>query len=116
MRHELFGVDELQPGEMRSVMVDRVAVVVVRTADGSFRALRDRCPHQGVKLSLGKLEPIVVGDDVDRYEVTEDLLVRCPWHGYEFAVDSGRCLADPDHSRVRAYKVEVEGDTVVLER
>jgi nitrite reductase/ring-hydroxylating ferredoxin subunit len=117
VRHRLFSADELQPGEWRTVVVDGASIVVIKTPDGGFRALRDICPHQGVPLSLGKLQPIVVGDDVGVYDLAPDrFMLRCPWHGYEFDVDSGRCLADPEHVRVRTYPVTIEEGSVCIER
>jgi 3-phenylpropionate/trans-cinnamate dioxygenase ferredoxin subunit len=100
---------------MRSVSVDGVAVVVVRTPDGAVHALRDRCSHASAALSNGRLARVVVGDTVGSYRLSDDFMIRCPRHGYEFDVATGRCLADPGH-RVRAYAVTVEDGTVVLER
>jgi nitrite reductase (NADH) small subunit len=115
-KHALFRQSELAPGEFRQASLDGVAVVVLRTADGTLRALRDVCPHQGALLSKGSLEAAVDGADVGRYELRADRAVlRCPWHGYEFDVESGRCLADPG-SRVRAYPVTVEDGIVTVER
>ena len=115
-KHALFPQTELAPGELRQVKVDGVAIVVLRTSDGHLRALRDTCPHQGALLSNGSLEAAVDGPDVGRYELSPDRAVlRCPWHGYEFDVESGRCLADPG-SRVRAYLVTVEAGIVTVER
>jgi nitrite reductase (NADH) small subunit len=116
MRHELFPLDELPAGEMRSVMVGQVAIVVIHGTDGRLRALRDTCSHHGARLSRGLLQPLVVGDDVGDRQLSSKLVVRCPWHGFEFDVDTGRCPADPDRARVRAYAVTVEDGTVVLER
>jgi nitrite reductase (NADH) small subunit len=117
VRHELFGMDELRPGELRAVRIAGVAIVVMRTPAGDYRALRDSCSHHGAPLSHGRLQPVTVGDDVGCYELSTDRFVlRCPWHGYEFDTENGRCLADPEHARVRAYTVTVEGGTVFLER
>ena len=114
--HPLFPDGELAPGELRRVEVDGIAIVVLRTPDGTLRALRDVCPHQGAVLSRGRLEAAVDGEDVGRYELSRDRAVlRCPWHGYEFDVESGRCLADPA-ARVRAYLVAVEDGIVTVER
>lgn len=115
-KHPLFPQVELGPGDVRRVTLDGVAVVVVRTAAGELRALRDICPHQGARLSNGKLEAAVDGPAVGHYSLSEDrTILRCPWHGYEFDVETGRCLADAS-SRVRAYPVTVEGGIVVVER
>jgi 3-phenylpropionate/trans-cinnamate dioxygenase ferredoxin subunit len=41
--------------------------------------------------------------------------MRCPWHGWEFDIASGRSLFDPDGVRVRNYPVTVEDGTVIVE-
>ncbi len=48
-------------------------LVFFRDAQGVAHALLDRCPHRGVKLSLG--------------EVTKEGCLRCPFHAWEFAGD-----------------------------
>ncbi len=116
MKHDLFSSDELSPGTLRRVLVDGIAVVVLRTSAGELHALRDICPHLGARLSGGWLTPLVDGDDVDNRWLTDRTMLRCPWHGYEFDVDTGRCVADPEHVRVKAYGVAVEDGRVVLER
>jgi phenylpropionate dioxygenase-like ring-hydroxylating dioxygenase large terminal subunit len=54
-------------------------VVLFRTG-GRIAALLDRCPHRGVKLSLGR--------------VTPDGHLECPFHGWSFAGD-GACADVP---------------------
>jgi len=72
-------------------------VVLWRDAAGAPRAMRDRCPHRGTALSLGKLQS---GELV------------CPYRGWRFAAD-GRCthipqLEDParvpERARVEAWR------------
>src|ERR1700688_2675592 len=81
----LFSVGELKPGEMRAVDLNKRSLVVVRKRDGTYVALRNRCPHQGAPLSKGKIEPLTLGSQIGRYEEAVDRdVLRCPWHGYEF--------------------------------
>ena len=41
-------------------------------------------------------------------------MLRCPWHHYEFDLNTGRCLGDPEGKRVRTYDVrEVDGQIVL---
>ena len=54
-------------------------LVLWRDAAGALHAWRDRCPHRGAKLSLGRVEN-------DRLE--------CPYHGWQFAA-SGQCMHVP---------------------
>jgi nitrite reductase/ring-hydroxylating ferredoxin subunit len=114
VKHELFPADELARGQVRRAEVGGIAVVVMRLADGTLRALRDVCSHEGARLSEGWLIPRLVASDVG-FPTSEGVVLRCPWHGYEFDVDTGRCLADPERVRARAYPVTVENGTVVLE-
>lgn len=93
MRHALFPLSDIEPGSMQSVEVGSVRVVVVRKRDGSLRALRDVCPHRGARLSNGKLARQVVGEAPGARRLTETEVVLCPWHGFEFDVDGGRCVA-----------------------
>jgi nitrite reductase/ring-hydroxylating ferredoxin subunit len=59
---------------------------------------------------LAKLE-----DGIPREYLAEDQPVLCcPWHGIEFDLHTGRCLADPSQ-RVRTYEASVEGDHVYIE-
>lgn len=116
MRRRLLGLDELPAGELRRVEVDGDALVLARTPDGAVHALRDRCAHEGARISRGRLLRAIAAEDVDRSRVTDDYVIRCPWHGYEFDVTSGACLGDPRRARVRTYPVIVDDDAIWLER
>jgi phenylpropionate dioxygenase-like ring-hydroxylating dioxygenase large terminal subunit len=61
------------------VCVAGTNVVLFRDAAGGVKALLDRCPHRGVKLSLGRIE--------------QGCLV-CPFHGWQFD-GSGACTRVP---------------------
>lgn len=116
MKYELCREQDLEPGQMRTATAGQVAVIVIRKLDGSFRALRDRCPHRGARLSRGLLQEMIDGEQVGTRELRAEVVVRCPWHGYEFDVDSGRCPADPSRVRVKSYPVTVEDGRVLVER
>jgi 3-phenylpropionate/trans-cinnamate dioxygenase ferredoxin subunit len=116
-RYRVCRFDELEVGRLKAVEIDNIAVVLARTPDGQVRALRDTCPHMGARLSHGLLFAAFDSADVDDYRLAEDrFVIRCPWHGYEFDVEDGRCLGDPTRVRVRAYPVSVQDGEVWVER
>jgi 3-phenylpropionate/trans-cinnamate dioxygenase ferredoxin subunit len=89
----------------------------MRKHDGTYRALRNRCPHQGGPLAEGRIDPLIEGSAPGEYLLSPDReVVRCPWHQWEFDVDSGLSPADPRRYRVRAYDVTVQNGRVYLER
>ncbi len=68
-------------GTSIGVRVDETEYVVWRDANGAAHIWEDRCPHRGMKLSLG----FVRGDRI-----------ACLYHGWEYGTD-GRCQKIPAH-------------------
>ena len=87
-------------------------VGVVLGPDGP-RGLRNRCPHHGAPLCLGTVRERLAGSP-GRYERTDRAVLRCPWHGWEFDLDSGACLDEPS-LRVAVYPARVEAGRVLVE-
>jgi nitrite reductase/ring-hydroxylating ferredoxin subunit len=57
----------------------------------------------------------MVPSDPHVYEYgRDDEIVRCPWHGYEFEIASGRAIVDGSRMRVKTYDVALEGNDVVV--
>jgi nitrite reductase/ring-hydroxylating ferredoxin subunit len=107
-RYVIGAIDEFPPGSQRRVEVGRRAIAVFN-AGGRLYALRDVCPHQGAPLScgvvLGQLQASAPGDY--QYDAGTKY-VRCPWHGWEYNLETGQSSYDPQHDRVRAYSVTLE--------
>ncbi len=86
--------------------------------DDAYYALRDKCPHRGGSLCGGPVTgtaiPVDINIDGFRFIYGRDKqLVRCSWHGWEYDIKTGECLAD---TRLKARKVEVvrEDDKIYL--
>ena len=78
-------------------------------------ALADYCPHQQSPLAPGRLEFMMTdAGDAGGYHLSEKQVLRCPWHGYEFDLESGCSPADPRRMRVKTYPVTVEDGRVVV--
>lgn len=92
--------DDLAPGEIKWVAVDRERVVLANV-DGQFCALRDVCGHKNAPLSRGKL----VGH-----------LIECPLHFAQFDMRTGKFVDGPVSADVLVYEVRVEGETVFARR
>ncbi len=86
---------------------------------GGLRAYENRCRHQGGPVCtgeiLGRYEAVVNPDGTIAGErfVDDQLRIVCPWHGWEYDLESGRCAADPRFT-LRRYEVSVrDGDVYV---
>jgi nitrite reductase (NADH) small subunit len=88
-------------------------VGVVSDGNGGVHGIRNRCPHHGGPLCLGSVGRRVEGDP-GVYELTGRRTLRCPWHGWEFDLETGVCLDEPS-LRTAVYPVRVEDGRVLLE-
>ena len=77
---------------------DGANIVAIRTSEGIF-AYYDRCPHAYWPLSQGA--------------VTNGVL-ECPGHGWEFDVETGRCLNAPAYC-LSPVAAKQTGESVHLE-
>jgi nitrite reductase/ring-hydroxylating ferredoxin subunit len=116
-RHVVCGVSELRPGGSRVVSAGGRELLVVRTGDETFAAVPNFCPHQGARLSDGRVERVWAAGDDRMHETLEQFAVVCPWHNFEFDLSTGcRPYADPEQCRprLRLHELLVEGEDVVL--
>ena len=107
---------ELPPGEKRIIRDPLTgAEIGIFNINGAYFALKNVCPHQGAPLCQGSVHATHRPGDV--FEFRPDLagrILRCPWHGWEFDIVTGKALYDA-RSRVATYPCAVDdnGDVIV---
>ena len=107
-RHVVARVGEVPPGGRKRLTVAGRDIVLFNVA-GEFFALADQCPHQGGRLSEGRLVGLVEAEEPGRYAWSRPgEIVRCPWHGWEFDLRTGQTRCEPARLRTRTYEVAVE--------
>lgn len=105
--HVVCPLAELPPGTARRVTLDRRDIAVFNV-DGRLWAIADRCPHEGASLSRGQVGGVVVSDGPGDYRIERPgSMVRCPWHGWEFELATGRSYCDPARMKVRSFGVRI---------
>lgn len=108
-RHVIGPLAELPPGTRRVVDIDGRSIGVFNVG-GRLYAVRNRCPHQGAPLCAGHVSGLWRSPRPYERVLDEDqVILKCPWHGWEFDLATGRSVAGPDRWRVRAYPTAVEG-------
>ena len=88
---------------------------VVQLKNGELRAVRNWCPHKGAPICRGVIggtwPPSAPG--ALEYGRDGEVLV-CPWHGYEYDLDTGRELYQPVPTRLRMFPVTVRDGQVYV--
>lgn len=106
--HRVGTTGEIPPGSRKIVELERKSIGIFNV-NGTYYALRNACPHQQAPLCLGHVTgmplPSMPGEVV---WAREGEIIRCPWHGWEFDLTTGRSIIDPDKCRVKQYDVTVE--------
>jgi len=107
--------------ERSGVLVQAGDVEVgVFNVKGRLHAYENRCRHQG--------GPVCTGEIIGRYEAVlradgtvagerfadDEVRIACPWHGWEYDLETGECTAD---RRFKLRRIEVrvrEGEAYVV--
>jgi len=89
------GTTDVEPGHGIVAEVNGKTLAIFNV-DGTFHAIDNTCIHRGGPLGEGDLEGSVV---------------TCPWHGWQYDVTTGACVANPV-AKVERYEVKVEGTDV----
>lgn len=84
-------LEELPPGDRRSVDVDGAEVLVFNLG-GEFYAIEDVCTHDYAPLDGGRLE----GDEI-----------ICPRHGARFCIKTGAVTAPPAYEPIPTFPVRI---------
>ena len=99
---------DFPPGDRKIVEAGARSIGVFRVEDDFF-AIRNRCPHQGGPLCMGRLSPWAVATAPGRVRMEgPPRLVACPWHGWEYDLETGQSFMGPGETRVKAYDVAIE--------
>jgi nitrite reductase (NADH) small subunit len=111
--HEIASLADLErDGRVVARIGNREIGVVVDRIGNRLVGVRNRCPHQGGPLCLGAVCERAAGAP-GRYGFEERSVLRCPWHGWEFDLETGICPDDPK-LRVALYPVRVEDGRVLV--
>ncbi|MDP9374983.1 MAG: Rieske 2Fe-2S domain-containing protein [Chloroflexota bacterium] len=113
--HTVGPAADFPPGTHRVVKVRNVEIGVFNVG-GRYYALPNVCTHQFGPLCEGTVNGTTACNAATgwRYAwVRDGEIVTCPWHGMEFDITTGRCLANPK-VRLRSYPVTVEDGQVKL--
>src|SRR5688572_25221963 len=95
---KVVSASELWNGEKRAFEVDGTSVLLVKI-EGTVLAYENKCPHQSVALSEGRLNGRVL---------------ICRAHQWEFDVCTGLGL-NPHTAQLKSFRVQVSDDSIFVD-
>jgi len=116
--HFVSKASEFKDGSRQIVRLGNEEVGIFRH-DGRYFAYSNYCLHQGGPACEGVTIARVVEilrDDKTSIGLSfseSDLSFVCPWHGYEYDIFTGECIADRK-LKLKSYEVRQEGDNLYV--
>ena len=117
-RVEVTSVEGFEPGDREIVEADSRSIGVFNVG-GDYFALRNHCPHDSGPVCTGRVRSRLTGTyEAPGERITEAFdgapSITCPWHGWEYDVETGTHVGDESIS-LQTYDVVVEDGTVYVE-
>ena len=103
------------PGGVRLVPGDKFGVGIFNV-NGTYYALANYCPHRGAPLCKGRVIGLAEAG-ARPYEITWSRageIIRCPWHGMEFDIATGRAIAKAT-MKAKTYHVRLQDGSIIVE-
>jgi len=97
--HVLCRKDEVQENELRQFNLKENEILVIKR-NSKFYCLDARCTHAGAPLAEGELENGVL---------------KCPWHGSRFKIETGEVIQGPAKNRLRIYIDDVKDNNLLVD-
>jgi nitrite reductase/ring-hydroxylating ferredoxin subunit len=111
-------VSDLVDGQRLLVTLDGRDVFVFER-DGRLHAFENMCRHMGGPVGegnlIGKVEAVLDDNGAlvrERFSTTEIHLV-CPWHGWEYDIETGECAANR-RIKLRRYEAVQRGEDIYV--
>lgn len=109
---------ELGPGESRIVETNQGRSIGVFNVDGEYHAILNICLHQNGPLCEGDVERKIVGEFVDigqrvQEKYADEHVIKCPWHGWEYELETGDLVHD-ERMSLPVFDVVVDDGIVYI--
>jgi nitrite reductase (NADH) small subunit len=115
LKIEVGRVDDFPEGKATLVNVEGREIGVIRASQTRFYAVRNLCPHKGGPVCIGRIGGTWLPVDHGTLDWgLDDRVLQCPWHGWEFDLDSGNTLFGVSDIRLQTYPVSISDDRVIL--
>jgi nitrite reductase/ring-hydroxylating ferredoxin subunit len=105
--HRIGQLSDFPEHKIVTVEIEGRKIGVVRSGE-AVHAFANRCPHHGAPMCAGRISGTMLPSKPDEYNFALDgLIVKCPWHAYEFNVETGDSLGGIMRARLPIYHTEV---------
>lgn len=116
MEHHVGHVDEIPEKDALIVEAAGRSIGLFKV-DGQLYAVKNVCPHKQAPLARGTVGGTMLpsANPGELEFGLDNRVLKCPWHGWEFDLETGKCLFGVSDRRVATYAVQIRDDQVYVE-
>jgi nitrite reductase (NADH) small subunit len=117
--YEVMAAQDIPEGGVVLTQAGALQVGIFKV-NGRFYAYENRCPHQGGPVCRGEIgrraeEPLGEGGiSFGLVESEHRIDIACPWHGWEYDLETGEHIADGT-IRLRSFPVHIRDGVVYVD-
>jgi nitrite reductase (NADH) small subunit len=114
VKRNLGKIEEFPDRKITIREIDGTSVGIFRDGE-EFSAMLNICPHRAAPVCQGLMGGTMLPSGPGEFVYGMDgLVLRCPWHGWEFDVRNGESVGPVDKRNLTMLAIEVEdGDVYV---
>jgi nitrite reductase (NADH) small subunit len=107
--------DELPEGGRKFHSIGKREIGIFRHR-GRLYAVLNYCPHAGAPVCKGEIDHPIFTDEPGKTTIRDfdHPTIRCPWHHWEFDLETGKSLC-PITPRIKTYPVREEEGQIWLD-
>jgi nitrite reductase (NADH) small subunit len=115
LQHFLGNIDDFPQRKVVPVEVEGRRIGVLRRDDTVY-AFADHCPHHGAPMCYAQVVGTMLPSAPNEFRFDLDgLIIKCPWHAYEFDVRTGEAVGGIIRSRLMVYATTVTNGKVFVQ-
>lgn len=108
-------LDELKLGQFKILKAGGREIGVVLDSGGKVHAILNYCPHRGAPICKGVITGTALPCEPGKMSYgMEGHILKCPWHGYEYDLDSGQAVFNMSKLRIMKFESNVRDGNVYV--
>jgi len=115
MEHKVGHLNDIPENDALCVDIEGRPIGIFKLGE-KIVAVKNLCPHKRAPLARGTVQGTMLPTScVGEFQYgMEEQVLKCPWHGWEFDLETGKCLFGVSNSRIKVYDVSIkDGDIYV---
>lgn len=113
-RYAAVDLEDLVEAKPHIVEIEGRSIGII-LSDGEIRAVRNLCPHKRAPICKGLVKGTMMPSNPDEFVFgMEGKVLQCPWHGWEFSLETGANVFANSRRKLTFYPTEVEDGRVYV--